>query len=121
MMPTLAVVAGRFKLPASVMLPAEKLPLPSRLTMALGVLALVAVLPRVTEPLDADTVTPPPPMRAVTPALFKVVELPSATVPPPLKPVPALTVRELLANWLLPTLPLGRVPLRLLAVFAKIA
>ena len=90
--------------------------------MVLGVFALVAVLPSVTAPLATDTITPPPPAREVTPALFNVIESPSATVPPPARPVPALTVMALLANWVLPTDPAnceaGSVPERLLAVMA---
>src|SRR5208283_1382118 len=58
-MPALAVVAGRFKLPARVMLPAEKFPLPSRLTMALAVLALVAALAAFAPKATFAAPTPP--------------------------------------------------------------
>src|ERR1700677_5173423 len=52
-------LTGKFKLPSSVMEPAEKFPLPSRLTMVLTVSALVAESPRATAPL------PPRPARAL--------------------------------------------------------
>src|SRR5208283_2017174 len=59
MMPALAVVPGRFKLPARVMLPAEKFPLPSRLTMVLTVFALVAALAAFAPDATFAAVTPP--------------------------------------------------------------
>ena len=49
-MPAVAVVPGKFKLPSSVMVAAEKFPLPSRLTRVLAVSVLVAVSPSVTAP-----------------------------------------------------------------------
>jgi hypothetical protein len=113
---------------AALMVPALKFPLPSRLTRVPTVLRLVAVSPSVTAPLTVVAVMSALPVTETTPPLpvaLRVSEPPSATVPPPLKPVPALTVMELLANWLLPKVPLnwpaGRVPARLVAVSARIA
>ena len=53
------VVGGRVKLPPSVMLPAEKLPLTSRLTMVLAVLALVAALAALAPAATFAAVCPP--------------------------------------------------------------
>ena len=56
MVPELDVVVGRFNPPASVMLPALKLPPASRLTIVLAVLALAAVVPSVKVPVPVETV-----------------------------------------------------------------
>ena len=81
-----------FKVPASVIVPALKSPLPSRLTMVLMVSVFVAVVPRVTVPFVVETVMSSSPATERRPALVNVVEPPRATAPPPLKPAPALMV-----------------------------
>jgi hypothetical protein len=55
----------------------------------------------VTFPVEADTLTVPAPATDVTPAFVRVVVPPRDTDPPPDKPVPAVTVTELLVSWLL--------------------
>src|ERR1700677_1269412 len=118
-------LTGKFKLPSSVMEPAEKFPLPSRLTMVLTVSALVAESPSVTAPPAVEAVMSSLPLTESTPVLCRVVESPRATAPPPPRPAPALMVTELLANWLLPKGPFNcaalTVPDRLLDVLAKMA
>ena len=51
----------------AVIVPALKLPLASRATIALAVFALVAVDPRVTAPVDTLAVMPPPLAKLATP------------------------------------------------------
>ena len=93
--------------------------------MVLGVSVLLAVSRSVTAPLAVAAVMSALPVTESTPALFSVIVPPRATVPPPVRPVPALTVMELLANWLLATVPANcdadTVPLKPLALSAAIA
>ena len=125
------------------MLLAEKLAVASRLTMVFPEEVLVELSLNVTAPATVLAVMFASPVTDRTPALLNVVELPKGTGPPPLRPLPGLTVIELLANWVLLTVPLnwlagklpvswlveivpvncsvGTVPVRLLALFAKIA
>src|ERR1017187_5625811 len=130
-MPTLAVVAGRLKLKLRPRLPFRtaladaKLPVPSRFIRVLVEFALVAVLPRITLPAVGEAVMSALPVTESTPVLVKVNVAPRVPDPPILKPLPAVTIMELLASWPLFTVPLncavGSVPDRLLAVLAKMA
>jgi hypothetical protein len=113
MMPLLAVSAGRYKLPLTVMLPPLKFPLASRLTMVLELFALAAVVLKFAFPLLGETVMSELPVSERTPALLNEVELPSAIVPPPLNRVPAVIVNDELAGieFATPPFAMSRVPL----------
>ena len=79
-----ALVAAPLRV--AVIVPALKLPLASRATMALAVFALVAVEPRVTAPVDTLAVMPPPLAKLATPvcvwsARANVVPVPTVLVP----------------------------------------
>ena len=100
-----AVVTGKFKLPSSVMVAAEKFPLPSRLTRVPAVSVLVAVSPSVTAPPTVAAVMSALPVTESTPVLVRIIVFPKPTLPPPLKPGPGLTVTAEWVSWASSSVP----------------